>query len=255
MTKEEILVSLSVIYQGDWKKIYGALREKVPLDAEEVKKIVASNPYKFITIFDEEYPEWLRKIYMPPFVLYYIGDISLIKNIDRSLAVIGTRNPSPFYANKTYETVYNINKDVIIVSGLARGIDGIAHKAALDSGKRTIAILGSGFDNIYPPENLELFERIKQQNLVLSEYPYGVGPDTDHFPMRNRLIAGLSKLTFVSQAALRSGTSITVRCTLEQGKDVLCFPSEDLGNSACNLIIKEGGILVESSEDINQYFE
>ena len=149
----------------------------------------------------------------------------------------------------------NLAKDLTVVSGLAYGVDSIAHKTAIESGHRTIAVLGSGIDVCYPSINTKLYEEIKEKHLVLSEYPPGVSPDQGNFPVRNRIISALSKCLLVTEAKIRSGTMSTVGVSLALGRDILCLPSINLGESGTNLCIKQGAILVETSKDVNAFFE
>lgn len=254
MESRKILIALSIIYNGDWFKIYDCLLQKELPKDEDVEKLNKKVNCGVLTILDMNYPEYLKCCERPPFVLYYSGDLSLINNIDKHLAVVGTREPSPFYASKCKEIVANLDRELVIVSGVAKGMDSIAHNAALDSSKKTIGVIGCGIDIYYPPENRELYEEIKRKGLLITEYPPGSMPNREHFPMRNRLISFFSKSVFVPEAHERSGTLITVGYALEHGKDVYCLPSQDLGNSACNKLIKDGANLVENAEDIMDYF-
>ena len=137
---------------------------------------------------------------------------------------------------------------------MARGIDTIAHESAIHSHHRTCAVLGSGFNHCYPAINELLFEYLKKYELVVSEYPPEVPPSPEKFPLRNRIIAGLSQKLLVTYAKRISGTSITIGFAVSMGRDVLCVPSNELTNSATNLAIKQGAYLVEDSDDINQFF-
>ena len=257
MEPKKLIAALAVKHRGDWELIYKDLHHRGAFDDPiEIERLLKQIRCNYITICDREYPDYLRNYPEPPFALFYSGDISLISDIEHNLAVIGTREPTIQGIENTRKIVRGLKENIVVVSGLARGIDGEAHHSALMSGHKTIAVLGSGIDICYPMENYKLYKRIlrDKNNLVISEYPNGVAPSPDHFPKRNRLISAFSKRLLVTEARLRSGTTSTMSFALTTNKDVLCLPSIDFGNSACNLCIKDGGYLVESSEDVNVFF-
>ncbi len=247
----DILISLAVKNSGDWDKIYESIKAKSFVEKEEVDQICKSIDSKAITILDSEYPEWLKYIYKPPFVLFYYGDISLLENVDNNLAVVGSRDYSEYGKQTTFNLVKDICARYVIVSGLARGIDSIAHEAAINNGGKTIAVLGSGIDRCFPSENKGLYKRIKKEHLLLSEYPSNTEPSPKNFPMRNRIIAGISKAVLVTEAKERSGTLITVQYALNANKDVMCIPHPVGSSSSCNRLISQGAFLVETAEDID----
>ncbi len=211
---------------------------------------------KMINIFDAIYPNNLRQIYDPPIALYYIGKLAIN---DFAIAIVGSRKTTNYGSFSAKKLSYELAmKGVQIISGLARGIDSIAHEGALDAGGKTIAVLGCGLDNIYPPENTRLFENIiKSDGLVLSEYPPGMPPLQHNFPARNRIISGISSGVLVVEAAKRSGSLITASFALEQGREVFAIP----GNIDCayskgtNQLIRDGAKMVMSVEDILEEFE
>lgn len=199
------------------------------------------------------YPERLRNIYSPPKQLFCFGNLSLL-NFENNIAVIGSRDYS-FYGKRVADDFsFNLAKnDFCIISGLARGIDSFAHMAALDAKGRTIAVLGSGLDNIYPKENMKLAKRIVENGgLIISEYELGTRPLKQHFPARNRIISGLSDGVLVVEARKNSGTNITVDFALEQGKDIFVVPGNIYSNTSdgTNFLIKEGAIPVVSYKNI-----
>ena len=199
------------------------------------------------------YPYRLRNIYSPPKQLFCLGNLNLL-NYNNNLAIIGSRNYS-FYGKKVANDFsFNLAKnDFCIVSGLAKGIDSFAHISALNANGRTIAVLGSGLDNIYPKENIELARKIVKANgLIVSEYELGTKPLKQHFPARNRIISGLSDGVLVIEATKNSGTNITVDFALEQGKDVFVVPGDIYSNTSdgTNFLIKEGAIPVMSYKNI-----
>lgn len=255
MDPRNILISLAIKFNGDWNRIYKSLKLRTDYeDEEEIIRNCQSLQCKVVTIMDEDYPQQLNYVIKPPFVLFYYGDLSLTSNLNKCIGVVGSREASPFGLSTTQKLVNGLPKDVNVVSGLAYGVDSMAHKAAIESGHKTIAVLGSGIDICYPSINIDLYEEIKRNHLVISEYPPGSTPNNQNFPIRNRIIAALSKCLLVTEAKVRSGTMITVGISLALGRDVLCIPSINLGDSGTNLCIKQGAFLVETSEDINAFF-
>lgn len=211
--------------------------------------------YKVIKINTNSkyYPERLRNIDDPPKELYCLGNLDLL-NYKNNIAMIGSRNCSSYGERAAKDFAYNLAKeDICIVSGLAKGIDSFSHIGALNAKGKTIAVLGSGLDNIYPKENIKLVEDIiKNDGLVISEYPLGTKPLKYHFPARNRIISGLSDSVLVVEARKNSGTNITVDFALEQGKDVFVIPGNIYSKTSdgTNFLITEGAIPVLSYKDI-----
>ena len=178
----------------------------------------------YITINDTEYPENLKKIENPPLKLYYKGNINLLK--EKGIAIIGTRNITEYGRKIAKEFTREIAlRDIIVISGMALGVDSVAHKETLNVGGKTIAVLGSGFSNIYPSENIDLFNNIiDNDGLVISEFENDVKPESSNFIKRNRIVSGLAECTLVIEAAFRSGTSITASIAWKQGKKVYAIP-------------------------------
>src|SRR5690625_3760416 len=208
--------------------------------------------YKVITIVDVDYPNVLKQIKDPPLVLYANGDISLL-NQRPSISVIGTRQPSNEAAQKIKLIVEPlIDENWLIVSGMAKGIDSYAHHLALTYNGKTIAVLGGGFQHIYPKQNRLLYQEIAEKGLVLSEYPPDRPPAKYHFPERNRIISGMSFGTLVIEAMERSGTSITVDQALDQGREVYAVPGSPLipQTKGCHQMIQDGAKLVLEAQDI-----
>ena len=214
--------------------------------------------YKVIKINmnSKYYPERLRNIDDAPKELYCLGNLELL-NYENNIAMIGSRNCSSYGERAAKDFAYNLAKeDICIVSGLAKGIDSFSHIGALNAKGKTIAVLGSGLDNIYPKENIKLVEEIiKNNGLVISEYPLGTKPLKHHFPARNRIISGLSDSIIVVEARKNSGTNITVDFALEQGKDVFVIPGNIYSKTSdgTNFLITEGAIPVLSYKDILYY--
>ena len=249
MTGRNILIYLAVKYKGNWNLIYKAIVNKEIAKEEDVNKVVSLVAAKTITIIDKEYPSSLKDIPNPPFVLFYHGDISLLET--NIISIVGSRDVSSYGEEMTRFIVSSLIKNnETICSGLARGVDKIALETALDNFYNTIAVLPSGIDNCYPKENLLLYNIIKKDHLLISEYPGLVEPNADNFPLRNRIISALSQSLFVVEAKKKSGTMITISYSLENGKDIFCLPHNVDGIHYCNSLIKEGAFLVESAEDI-----
>jgi len=226
-----------------------ALRPRISLD-EEMEKLERYK-VKALTCEDPTYPPRLREIYDYPPVLYVRG--SLLPRNDPYLAVVGTRKPTTYGRQVTEEIVADLARNKItIVSGLARGIDSIAHRTALDSGGETIAVFASGLDIVYPADNVKLAQVIIEHGAVVSEYPPGVNPKADNFPQRNRIMSGLSLGVLVVEAGERSGALITAHQAVEQNRDVFAIPGSILSPSSrgCNRLIQEGAKLVSSCNDI-----
>ena len=209
-----------------------------------------------IKIEDNEYPEKLRKIKNPPFKLYAIGNKELLNK--PSLAIVGTRHITEYGTkNCKYFTQKIVEKDIPIVSGMAIGTDSIAHKTALEYGGETIAVLPSGFDNIYPKANKNLFEKIiNQKGLVITEYPPNLSANSDRFLERNRIVSGLSEGILVIESAYRSGTSVTAKLAYQQGRVVMALPGR-LDSSygvGVNKLIQNGAKLITNIDDILECF-
>jgi DNA processing protein len=206
---------------------------------------------RIMTMADEDYPEGLRAIPDPPSVLYVKGD--LLPCDANALAVVGSRGASLYGLSSARMFGSRLSEyGLTIVSGLARGIDTAAHRAALDAGGRTIAVLGSGLECIYPPENEEMFYQIAREGAVVSQFSLHMPPLPQNFPMRNRIISGLSKGVLVVEASAKSGALITARCALEQGREVFALPGEVGRENAygVNALIKDGACLVMRPEEI-----
>lgn len=210
-----------------------------------------------LTFMDKDFPINLRHIPDFPFVLYVIGNTQLLSD-QKMISIVGTRTPT---SEGKYKTDLIVNPLVkykwTIVSGFARGIDSYAHRLSLHYGGRTIAILGGGFNYIYPKEHKYLFELIRDKGCLISEYPPSFKPQKFYFPERNRLISGISKATVLIEAKQRSGSLITIDQALEQGKDIFVMPGSPLQEETkgCHDLIQEGANLVTKGEDILQSYD
>ena len=267
VTKRDILIYFSIVHRGEWSEIQKAILEHKPLDYEDVKSTIESCKSRVLTIFDPEYPEALSKIPSPPLVLYYEGDLSLIQDMDHCISMVGSRDCTEYARSKTVKIANELAKDgVSVVSGLATGIDTAAAEGAVKEGK-AVAVLGNGLDYFYPSGNRKLQKDVgldyfypsgnrKLQKdvgrlgLLLSEYPDGTHPKPFHFPMRNRIIAGLSAAVCIMQAAPNSGTYVTAALAATFGRDVGCLPFRSDEGNIGNALIQDGAMLIESAEDV-----
>jgi len=200
---------------------------------------------------DSRYPKNLLNIHTPPPLLYVKGDLAGEDGL--ALAIVGSRSASRYGIEAAGKFSKRLAKGgVTIVSGMARGVDTAAHLGALEVEGRTIAVLGCGLDVVYPPENRKLFERIEQGGALISEFPLGTPPDAVNFPRRNRIISGLSLGVVVVEASLKSGSLITARYAIEQGRDVYAIPGNinSSGSRGTNSLIKDGAKLVEDPEEV-----
>ena len=211
--------------------------------------------YNFITIKDDVYPECLKEISNPPLKLYYKGNLDLLKE-ERLIAVVGTRNPSSYGKLCCEYMVKKMSRaNITIVSGFAKGIDSIAHKTSLLTDGKTIAVIASGLDIVYPASNLSLYREIEEKGLILSEYEAGVKPFKFNFPQRNRIIAGLSKGTIVVESKDRGGSLITADLALEFNRDVYAVPGDVFSeySKGCNNLIRDAR--AKSLSNINELLE
>jgi DNA processing protein len=204
-----------------------------------------------VTLGDGDYPPLLREIPDPPICLYLRGQRALLAR--RQFAIVGSRNPTPGGCLNAAAFAEALTRaGLLITSGLALGIDGCAHRAALAAGGATVAVAATGLDRVYPAGHRDLAHRIAEQGALLSEFPLGAPPRREHFPQRNRLISGLSLGVLVVEAAFKSGSLITARLAAEQGREVFAIPGSIHSPLArgCHRLIRQGAKLVETAEDI-----
>ena len=238
--REQIL-SYALKYQGEWNQITSALARQEPWEA-------VPYPKNYITIADSQYPDSLRRLRYAPWILFYEGNIDLLQR--KAVAIIGTRKCNAYGAAMGRHVCRLLKPHAIIVSGLAKGVDAIAHQEALDC--HTVGVIGCGLNVCYPKENANLYQVMRKQQLIISEYPEDVKPLAHHFPWRNRLIAALSSAVIVIQAQMRSGTMLTVNEALEINVPVYCIPHlfQDPYGSGCNLLIAKGANILVDEQDI-----
>ncbi len=223
---------------------------KVPAWVDAELDLAARKGYRIITLTDSNYPQLLRQIPDPPPILYVYG------RLDRSpakLAIVGSRNATGYGLMTTRSLSASLTSlGIVIVSGMARGIDTAAHEGALSGGGATVAVLGSGLERIYPAENKTLFHRISETGAVVSEFALMTEPEAHNFPMRNRIISGMSLGTVVVEATKKSGSLITARLAAEQNREVFAVPGsiQSFKSSGTHTLIKQGAKLVEHAQDI-----
>lgn len=221
------------------------------IDLPEEKRRIADHGIRLLTLDDSDYPESLRQIHDPPFLLYMKGSIR--PGDAAAVAVVGSRRTTHYGREQAKRLSFQLAKaGFTIVSGLARGIDTAAHEAALAAGGRTLAVLGSGIGHVYPPENQGLADRIAERGAVLSEFPVLYVPDKQSFPLRNRIVAGLCQGLLVVEAPAWSGALITANQALEQGRAVFAVPGpiDRPTSEGCHRLIQQGATLVCSAEDV-----
>jgi DNA processing protein len=223
-------------------------RERAESELVKLKELGA----ELIVLSDPRYPPLLREIYDPPIVLYVIGDISRAL-AQPGIAIVGSRHCSTYGRNASEMIGRDLAANgVTIISGLARGIDGAAHKAALDAGGQTIAVMGTGIDVVYPKEHKKLAEQIAKEGVLMTEFPLGTPPLSQNFPFRNRVISGLGFGVVIVEGAERSGSLITARMARDQGRDVFAVPGNITSSKSFgpNYLIKDGAKLVQTWQDV-----
>ncbi len=213
---------------------------------------LAAPQHHLLTWFDSDYPLLLRQLPDAPITLHIMGERALLSSAQ--LAIVGSRNPSPAGRENAHAFAQSLARcGLTITSGLALGIDGAAHRGALDAGGKTIAVAGTGLDRVYPPRHRELAHQIVEHGgALISEFPLGTPPKSENFPIRNRLISGLSLGTLVVEAALQSGSLITARLATEQGREVFAIPGSIHApqTRGCHALIRQGAKLVETAQDV-----
>jgi DNA processing protein len=230
-------------------------REKVDLDGELTR--IEKAAVQVVTRDDPEYPKNLREVYDPPMILYVKGTLS--ERDALAIAIVGSRRTTLYGQDMARKLAYQLGRvGVTVVSGLARGIDTAAHKGTLQAKGRTVAVIGCGIDIVYPSENEKLAKEIVEKGgALVTEFPFGVKPDRQNFPMRNRIISGWSLGTVVVEANLKSGALITANQAAEQGRQVFAVPgrADSILSRGTNKLIKDGAKLTEDAEDILGEFE
>jgi len=224
-------------------------------DAEKEIQAAAKDSYQVVAHGSESYPPLLRQIPDAPLLLYVRGDVSILSQ--HSVGMVGTRRPSAYGSSVAHRLAKDLaERQLVVVSGLARGIDSAAHRGALEANGKTVAVLGSGLNVIYPRENKGLADQIAHSGAVVSEFPLGTGPTPENFPIRNRIISGLSLGVVVVEAAEYSGSLITARLAVEQNREVFAVPGNITSAQSFgpNYLLKQGAKLVDQWLDVIEEF-
>ena len=246
---------IQLLKKTSGKFLEGILNQDIRDLAQNAFSVVQKKGYGVLSIVQEEYPDLLKTTADAPVVLFYKGDIHCCR---QCISIVGSRKATVYGLRVAEHLSMELAaKGFCVVSGLARGIDAKAHWGALNARGKTCAVIGSGLDVVYPPENQKLFERIATEGVILSEYAPGVMPLPQHFPARNRIISGLSQGLVVVEAGKQSGTLITVDFALEQGRDVFAVPGNIYSerSAGTNRLIQEGAKMVTGVEDIFQEYK
>ncbi len=255
-TARSVLLTLSYLKKGKWDEMYSYIKEKRPLSKELKEEAEQNTKANYITIVDENYPDCLKDIYKPPFILYYYGNLSLLSERYR-LTAIGSRRPTLYQSDTCYRLIKELEikmeKKVVIISGMAKGIDSTVMKAAMEVEAPIISVIGSGIDKPYPTENDGIYDYCKSgKGLVLSEYPLSENAKPQSFLFRNRLLAALSPSLFVGAGKKRSGTNNSVYWASSFNRNVLALPcNQDLDDpELTNELIKQGAEPILDSNDL-----
>ena len=248
------LTSIDGVNKSSAEKIINSRKQKNELQTNYLQEleILEKKGIEISTYWDENYPFLLKKIYDPPIIIYSKG--KFLEQDNYSIAIVGTREPTSYGKNQTEKFAEEISTSgITIVSGLARGVDSIAHNTALKNNGRTIAVLGNGLDIVYPPENKKLYERIPENGVLISEFELGAKPDATNFPRRNRIIAGLSLGCLVVESDVTGGAIQTAHFALDQDREVFAVPgnlSIKQSEGTNHLIQKGEAKLVKNGSDI-----
>lgn len=241
MQYREQILAYAIQYKGDWYKMREAIKENKAWN-------LPACSCTYVTIVDPTYPCKFRRLQCPPWILFYEGNLALCEQ--RSVAVIGSRQPTAYGSKICAQITKILALRYCIVSGLAKGIDGIAHREAL--AQHTIGIMGCGLDVYYPKVNADIQQIMAKKQLVLSEYPPHTPPKPYHFPWRNRLIAALSDAVIVVEAGMRSGTMLTVNEALSLDIPIYCVPHpmDQREGKGSNTLIAQGAMILVDEQDI-----
>ena len=234
---------------GDKFRCQSAQVDEIDLDSDQ--QWLAEPGNHLITLYNPRFPDLLKQLSDPPIALFARGKLDLLD--DPKVAIVGSRRPTPVGAKLVQELASDLaNQGLVITSGMALGIDGMAHQAALANQGSTIAVMGCGLDIVYPSRNRKLHEQLSVHGLILSEYPLGYKPTRFTFPQRNRIVSGLSYGVLIVEAAQGSGTLITARLALDQDRELMVVPGSSLSSqyAGSHQLLKEGATLVTTSEDV-----
>jgi DNA processing protein len=243
----DVILASCAIPESDRVSAIALARERADIAVEEAR----AAGIELVPWSDDRFPPLLSCTVDPPPVLWTRGEIGALAA--PTVAIVGSRAATPYAIDVAYRLGCELSaRGIAVASGLARGVDSAAHRGCIDSGGTTVAVLGSGLDRIYPAEHAALVERIVEKGSVISELGAGAAPLAEHFPLRNRIISGISLAVVVVEASEKSGSLITARCALEQGRDVMAVPGSVLSgrNRGSHGLLKDGAKVVESADDI-----
>lgn len=246
-----------LLLDGMTRPIAELLEDKSLREADRILGECERLGLRILTLHDAEYPDRLRNIYDPPILLYVRGRLPLFDD-EVAIAMVGSRKSSDYALRMSEQIAYQLaSHGAVVVSGLAAGGDAAAHRGALRAGGFTAGVIGGGHDTVYPYENRFLYEDLAVRGVILSEYPPGTHHDGKHFPVRNRIISGLSLGVVVTEAGERSGTLITAGRALDQGRDVFAIPGriDEPGCIGSNRLLRDGAMLVTEAWDILTHYE
>ncbi|MCI9093666.1 MAG: DNA-protecting protein DprA [Coprobacillus sp.] len=246
--EEKIILYFSLKYNGTFKKIYEALSKKEQVNEERYKEYISKINCQYTTIFSENYPESLKRTKNPPFVLFYYGDINLLEK--KMISIAGIKNPTMYGERTTkYFVEELVKEDYVIVSGMYSGIDSIAIEETIKNNGHSIVILGTGINKPCSLEYQHIYEKLKENHLLISESPYYFTGHEEHDFASNRIVTGLSPSLLVTETTLKSESMIAVMYALEQEKEIICVPSKS-ENRGCDNLISNGAKSCTSISDI-----
>lgn len=247
MTHREILIAYAIHYKGDWPKMLEALQKAEEPSKEDLAK-AQSCPFKAVTLLDSEYPVRLKNTSQPPLVLFYRGNLDLLANSEKSITIAGTRNPSSYGKEMTEQLVSDLIKaGYTIVTSMALGVSSTAIETTLKQNGKVIVVLGCGIDICYPHSKQHLFDKLTENQLVISEFPAGVDPTMESMASKNRITTGIGEALLITEE--KSPTTAEF-FALSQGKEIFCVPDRADQGSECNKLIANGAVLTEKIEDI-----
>lgn len=255
--RNEFLLAMAFREGGNWNGILGEVKKKRYVSEEEIHEAYSKVKGNFILFNDDNYPEKLKNVIYPPFVMFTHGNQKVLEE-KRILGVVGSRNLSDYgkrMTEKIINEVLDTLPDTVVISGLARGADETAMRTAIKRKAKIIGVSGAGIDSVYPSSSKDIYDYCKGNNgLLISEYPQEEKPDSDHFPMRNRILVGLCDVLLVVEGEERSGTSISVGYGIDQGKTVMAIPRNiDDPKTLTNKLVKDGAESVLSGQDVIEF--
>lgn len=254
----DVCIYFSLIKKGEFKDIYEGIKNHEKFEEETYKKELNKTKSNIVTLFDSDYPEIYKQIDKPPLALYYYGNINLLKS-KKILAVVGTRYPDNYGIQSLKGILEPFVKDenVTLISGLAKGIDGVASRIFMENNKPVISVLGSGIDCCYPEINNDVYSYCKSKNgLVISEYPNSTAPFAHHFPFRNRLIAAISDIILIGEAKYKSGSQSTLTYGLNFGKTICTIPASIFNSYKLNNnLLAQGANVITCADDLKMLFD